>query len=83
MVTKSDTKDCHRLGNTNIGITTVGIPGGITTVRFTYRKFCNDNLGKNLNYTKILTSLNLVFSRTQDLNQRKLNSLQPASHLEM
>ena len=53
VATKPDIEDCHRLGK-----------NGSTIVRFVNRKFCNDILEKNLTYTKILTSLNLVLLMT-------------------
>ena len=54
VATKSDIEDCHRLGKS-----------GNTIVRFVSRKFCNDIMEKkNLNYTKILTSQNLVLVMT-------------------
>ena len=49
VVAKSDTEDCHRMGK-----------NGNTIVRFVNRKFCNVILEKKLNYTKTLTSQNLV-----------------------
>ena len=52
VATKSDIDDCHRLGK-----------NGSTIVRFVNRKFCNVISEKKLIYTKILTSLNLVFSK--------------------
>ena len=52
VATKSDIDDCHRLGK-----------NGSTIVQFVNRKFCNVISEKKLIYTKILTSLNLVFSK--------------------
>ena len=49
VATNSDIEDCHRLGK-----------NGNTIVRFVSRKFCNVILEKKFNYTKTLTSQNLV-----------------------
>ena len=56
VATISDIEDCHRLGN-----------NGSTIVGFVNRKFCYVILEKKLNYTKILTSLNLVLLMTLKL----------------
>ena len=56
VATISDIEDCHRLGN-----------NGNTIIGFVNRKFCTVILEKKLNYTRILTCLNLVLLMTLKL----------------
>ena len=51
VATKSDIEDCHRL-----------VKNGNTILRFVYRKFCNDILGKNFELRKNIDKSKLGFA---------------------